>query len=198
MGPDYISVITAISFILWAEPPPPVDPFSSSPGYISSILGWGPHPNLTPPNLLFPWKHTHTHTHRHTHTHTHTLRSLSMPRQKLLLTSVLNTPEDRQSVATDRTSKQPLRGSLERTCSGHHEGNRNLKLWVQSPCLSEDRLWRPGSRPNKPNRQNAGVVVCDLGGIRQSCEHYLFVVYVPKGWFKRIKQIKQLNLNPES
>lgn len=50
-----------------------------------------------------------------------------MPEQKSLLTRVLNTPEDLQSVGTDRTSKQPLRGSLDVT-----QGNRNLKLHVKA------------------------------------------------------------------
>ncbi|KAI9547997.1 hypothetical protein NQZ68_013015 [Dissostichus eleginoides] len=52
----------------------------------------------------------------------HTLRSPLMPPQKLLLTRVLITPEDLQSVGSDRTSKQPLGGSLEKTCWVYHRG----------------------------------------------------------------------------
>lgn len=117
MGSGYISVITAISFILPAmqgkrliilcrDPPPPQRSIwrdSLFPGYVIQSCGVNlrtrtsprSHP-ATPPDPLFPES-------------TRTLRSLSMPQQKLLLTSVLNTPEDLRSVGTDRTSKQPFK-----------------------------------------------------------------------------------------
>lgn len=118
----------------------------------------------------------------------HTLRSLLMAQQKLLLTRVLNTPEDHQSVGTDRTSKQPLRGSLDKACRMYHRESQPKAISYRLDpdlFLSPVRLgrwhwlWWPWCR--RLLTLNIVLVLCDL--FQQSLKNDLFRCCTPKGWF---------------